>query len=96
MIKNNVRTGLIVGLLLPVVAFGLLFLLNLAFLQSETVNFSLKQSTVALFSVCANLIPVLIANKYRMEEFIRGIMFPTVLGSFAWFLYFDPMNFFGS
>lgn len=94
--RNNVVTGLIVGLSLPIVAFGLLFLLNLAFMQSETVNFSFKQSSVALFSICANLIPVLIANKHRMEEFIRGIMFPTVLGSFAWFLYYDPMNFFGN
>jgi hypothetical protein len=31
-----------------------------------------------------------------MDEFIRGIMFPTVLGSFVWFFIFDPMQLFGS
>jgi hypothetical protein len=96
MIKNNFLHGLIIGIFLPVLAFAFVWGVNLAFMQAENFNFSFKQSTVALLSICANLIPVLIANKNRYEEFIRGIMFPTVLGSFIWFFYYDPVNMFGN
>jgi hypothetical protein len=96
MIKNKFIHGLLIGLLLPLISFAVLYFFNSALIQSETVNFSFKTPTVALFSICSNLIPAIIANKNRYDEFIRGIMFPTVLGSFAWFIYFDPIQMFGS
>jgi hypothetical protein len=94
MIKDKFYVGLIIGILLPLATFGILFLFNIAFKGSEGINFSFKTSTVALLAICINLIPTIYANRLRYENFIRGIMFPTVLGSFVWFFYFDPMNLF--
>jgi hypothetical protein len=94
MIKDKFYVGLIIGILLPFATFGLLFLFNMAFKGSEGVSFSFKSSTIALFAICINLIPTIFANRLRYENFIRGIMFPTVLGSFVWFFYFDPMQLF--
>ena len=94
LIKNNVIHGLIVGIVLPLVVFGILYGMNRVLITNEVSRISFKLSSVALFSICANLLPVLVANKRMMEEFIRGMMFPTVLGAFAWFFYFDPIGLF--
>ena len=94
LIKNNVIHGLIVGIVLPLVVFGRLYGMNRVLITNEVSRISFKLSSVALFSICANLLPVLVANKRMMEEFIRGMMFPTVLGAFAWFFYFDPIGLF--
>lgn len=45
-------------------------------------------STLILMAFCVNLIPTFVANKRYMEEFIRGIMVPTVIYCFIWFFYF--------
>jgi hypothetical protein len=92
MIKNNFFYGLIWGILLPLLVFGLFFLFNYALKNNENAMISFRISTVALFSICTNLIPVFYANKQLMDDFIRGIMFPTFLGSVIWFFYFDPIN----
>ena len=94
LIKNNVIHGLIVGILVPLLVFGLLYSVNRVLITSDAGSISFKLSSVALFAICANLIPVLIANKRYWEEFIRGIMLPTVVGAFVWFFYFDPIGLF--
>jgi hypothetical protein len=94
LIKNNVFYGLIIGIVLPILVFALLYAVNRVLITNELSRISFKLSSVALFSICANLLPVLVANKQMMEEFIRGMMFPTVLGAFAWFFYFDPVGLF--
>jgi len=94
MIKDNFFNGLIWGILLPILVFGLFFLFNYALMHNESAIISFRSSTVVLFSICANLIPVIYANKRLMDEFIRGIMFPTFLGSVIWFFYFDPVDLF--
>jgi len=94
LIKNNVFYGLIIGIILPILVFGILYGMNRVLITNDVSRISFKLSSVALFSICANLLPVLAANKQYMEEFIRGMMFPTVLGAFAWFFYFDPVGLF--
>ncbi len=97
-IQDNFLTGLITGLIIPLAGFGLLWFLNNAMMKANTFGSStlewagFKTSTLVLMAICINLIPVLFANKHRMDEFIRGIMFPTVIGSFVWFFYFDPLQ----
>jgi hypothetical protein len=98
MIKDNFLNGLIIGLIIPIVGFGLLWFINNGLMKANAFGSStlewagFKTSTLVLMAICINLIPVLYANRKRMEEFIRGIMFPTVIGSFVWFFYFDPLQ----
>ena len=94
MIKDRFYHGLIIGIILPLLTFGILFLINIAVNNSTELDISFRLSTLCLISVCSNLIPTIFANRWRYENFIRGIMFPTIIGSFEWFFYFNPMNLF--
>jgi len=94
MIKDKFIYGLIMGTVLPLITLGILLLLNKVLNDSTEVQFSFKLSSICLFAICVNLIPTIFANRWRYENFIRGIMFPTIIGSFVWFFYFNPMNLF--
>lgn len=94
MIKDKFIYGLILGTVLPLLTLLILLLLNKAMNDSNQVEFIFKLSSVCLFAICANLIPTIFANRWRYENFIRGIMFPTIIGSFVWFFYFNPLNLF--
>lgn len=97
MIKNKFPYGLITGILLPILAYALLWAFDYSLITSNkdlvTGNSQLmwtgfKPSTLVLMALCTNLIPTYFANKRRMDEYIRGIMIPTVIYSFIWFFYF--------
>ena len=97
MIRNKFINGFLVGLVLPVVALIALYYLDQALASSESVNITgderrvwqgFKLRTLVLIALCFNVIPTYLANKRRFEEFIRGIMVPTVLFCFVWFFYF--------
>jgi hypothetical protein len=93
MIKDKFIYGLVIGLALPLLTFVILFFINMA-LNSTEIQLSFKFESLCLFSICVNLIPTIFANRWRYENFIRGIMFPTIIGSFVWFFYFNPLNLF--
>lgn len=97
MIKNKFINGLAMGIILPLLFFPIVYYVDLALITSESVSITrddrfiwqgFKTSTLVLMSLCVNLIPTYIANKRYQEEFIRGIMIPTVLYCFVWFFYF--------
>jgi len=100
MFKNTFLHGLIWGLITPIVGGGLFYLFDLWLIENEMFGQvptwdGFKNPTRLLIAVCFNLIPSFIANRRRMDEFVRGIMFPTVIGAFAWLFYIDPLNLFG-
>jgi len=82
MFKNKFIYGFLTGILIPALVFGFLFAINMSELQ-----FSFKAPSLILYSLCANALPAMWANKKRWDEYIRGIMIPTVLGCFIWFFY---------
>lgn len=96
-IKNKFSNGLITGIVLPLLAFGIIYLFDQSLISSKSVKVTsnshflwtgFKQSTLILMAFCVNLIPTYIANKRYREEFIRGIMIPTVVYCFIWFFYY--------
>ena len=102
MFQNKFTHGLLLGIILPLIAYAGLYYLDGALITSETVSMTrddrfiwrgFKRSTLILMALCVNLIPTYIANKRYLEEFIRGIMVPTVIYCFIWFFYFRE-NFF--
>lgn len=97
MLKNKFIYGFTMGLLIPLVTYPIIYLFDQALISSETVNITgndhflwtgFKNSTLLLMAFCCNLIPTYFANKRYMEEFIRGMMIPTVIYCFIWFFYF--------
>lgn len=91
--KNNIGYGIVVGVLLPAVAFGLLYF---TFAQMEsaglgsTVGFatSFRMRTAALVAICLNAIPMNLFSRRRYTEAVRGIVFPTTVYVVAWLIYF--------
>lgn len=96
-LKNRFSYGLIIGIILPLLSYGIIYVFDQSLISSKTVrvtsnsNFlwtGFKESTLILMAFCINLIPTYFANKRYREEFIRGIMIPTVSYCFIWFFYY--------
>ncbi len=95
MIQNKLINGLAIGIILPLVMYPIFDGLDQWIVANDVLNKLLdspnmvwagfKESTLVLFMICANLVPTFLANKRRYEEFVRGIMIPTVIYCFIWF-----------
>lgn len=101
-IQNKFSSGLILGIIIPLISYAALYFLDQALMYSKSVSLTgnqqllfagFKPSTLVLMAICFNLIPTYFANKRYMEEFIRGIMVPTIIYSFIWFFYFKDSFF---
>jgi hypothetical protein len=91
--RDSVWTGLIIGLLLPVVVYGVLFLLY-AFLDSigvfSDIGFTedFRTRTLGLISICSNLVLMQTFRKSYRNETIRGILIASMILVTAWFFKF--------
>ena len=94
MLKDKFIYGFLTGIILPSITLGILLLISKALNDNHASQIRFKMSTICILAICSNLIPTIFANRLRYENYIRGIMFPTVIGSFAWFFYFNPMSLF--
>ncbi len=81
--------------LAPMLVYILLTWLNEVIVEKATISsgfMGFKESTVVLFAICINLVPTFFADRKKMDEFVRGIMIPTVLFAIGWFFYFNPLG----
>ncbi len=85
--KDTYLLGVLMGIFLPVMFYGFLFLINLLILNIFDLNFIIKQSTLQLISIFINLFPVryyFVNLKY--EKTGRGILFITFVYLVFYFL----------
>jgi len=80
--KNSMPFGLILGIIIPIVAFGLLYGLEAASGKD------FKEQTIVLLAICFNLIPFNIFNKKKHIQSMRGVILPTIIFAFAWALHY--------
>ncbi|MCH2023411.1 MAG: hypothetical protein MK207_13125 [Saprospiraceae bacterium] len=101
-LKNKFSFGLTTGIILPILAYAIIYVFDNALISSKSVKITgnshflwtgFKTSTLILMAFCVNLIPTYFANKKYKDEFIRGIMIPTVVYCFIWFFYFKDSFF---
>ena len=91
--RDSVWTGLVIGILLPVVVYGVLFLLY-AFLDSmgvfSDIGFAedFRTRTLGLIAICSNLILMQTFRKSYRNETIRGILIASMILVIAWFFKF--------
>ena len=90
---NNIIVGIITGLLVPVLAYGLWTLLfnlltSVGVMDPSGFSASWRLRTVALLSICMNIIPFNLHKKWRHSESMRGLIFPTILFVIVWVIYF--------
>lgn len=99
MLKNKFIYGFVMGLILPLLAYPSFIFLDHWLVKDDIITklignshmiwSGFKESTLLLFVISINLVPTFFANKRRLDEFVRGIMIPTVLFCFAWFFYYS-------
>lgn len=97
--KDSVFTGIIIGMLTPVIGYFVvesIFALLTHFELMEYVSSSgssKRQRTLALLGICCSLIPFHIAKRNYWNQTLRGIVFPTLIYVVAWIYYFKDVLF---
>jgi len=91
--KDKIVIGLILGFLLPVVGYAILLeifdqLSSNGIISDEGFSHTFRERTIALLAICFNLIPFAFFNRRRMQNGMRGLVFPTVLFVIIWLFYF--------
>ncbi|MBX2890271.1 MAG: hypothetical protein KF734_05040 [Saprospiraceae bacterium] len=91
--QNKIWTGLLVGLVLPILGailifniFKLLAALGGASGEGFTPNFRERTSLVIAFAL--NLFPMNLFRKRRWDLAMRGVVIATTLLAFAWVAYY--------
>lgn len=92
-IRNSVVSGLIWGVGLPVLTYGVLFGLytlldKVGFLSDIGFAPDFRIRTLGLIAICTNLLLIQFYRKAYKHEFVRGILMSTMLLVVIWFLFF--------
>ena len=88
--KDSIFIGLAVGAIVPVLGFlGIQFIfeqLSIAGLMDSggTGYYSKRFRSLALFSLCCNLIPLNVFRKRKWDNAMRGVVFPTLIYAGFW------------
>ncbi len=94
--RNEIWAGLVFALLLPTVAFLLLYnlfgLLEQAGAASgEGFSASFRERTLSLVALTLNLIPLHIYRRRRWDLAMRGVVIATGLIAIGWVLWFGRL-----
>ena len=87
--------GLIMGALVPVIAYALLLSLKDALISSGVLpqiweTFPSTIRTIGVLAICANLIVIQFFNARRYTNAMRGLIFPTFAFMLLWFVIYGP------
>ncbi|MEE9438924.1 MAG: hypothetical protein V3V14_07995 [Saprospiraceae bacterium] len=97
--KNSVFTGLIIGAIVPVLGYMLVEFIFSLLTQAGLMEYvsgtgtSRRMRTIALLGICCNLIPFNICRKYKWDDTMRGIVFPTLIYVGFWLYQFSNLLF---
>ncbi len=91
--EDGVLIGIITGILVPVLAYGLLTLLftlltQVGIMDPTGFSESWRLRTIALLAICANLVPFQMHKGWHNDQSMRGLIFPTILFVAIWVFYF--------
>lgn len=83
--KNNLAFGLVCGILVPIIGYGILE--GLFSLLSMLVNEGYgkwSMRTISLLAICFNLIPFNFYKNKKYVQSMRGVILPTVIFAVVW------------
>ena len=91
--KDNFWLGVIIGLCLPVAAYGILLTLvdfvDAQFLPPDmNISRGFRERTLSVIAICGNLIPFHIYNRRYAGNTMRGMVFPTMAFVGLWFWFY--------
>ena len=79
--RNNINIGIGLGLLIPIIGFGI-------FVGLTHLGLPFRIRTLAVMSICLNLITLRLFQARRANESIRGITLATVGLAIIWLIYY--------
>ncbi|MBU6340091.1 MAG: hypothetical protein KGS48_01240 [Bacteroidetes bacterium] len=93
--KNQIFTGLLVGILLPLVSFALLYqvfsLLEIKGAASSSgLSANFRERTLAIVAIAINLLPLNLYRRRRFDLAIRGIVLATAVLAIIWVIRYVP------
>jgi hypothetical protein len=85
--KDHLISGIIIGLLLPVVAFAVFYLLNTLILRFFSLSHLLKDSSIVLLAIASNMLALrYYLVKAKFEKTGMSILFLTFIFGIAYFI----------
>jgi hypothetical protein len=87
--RNHVLVGLVIGLMIPIVGYALLLSLleiidaNAGFSQVQLAS-AIKPKTLALLSICIDILIMQYYRKMRAEESMRGVFIAVGVLAVTW------------
>lgn len=96
--KDSILIGIVLGIMLPFVGYAVILELYDQLESSQIISDiglseTFRKRTIALLSICLNLIPFSLFNQRRFHNSMRGVIFPTVAYVITWLLYFSSSIF---
>jgi len=89
--NDNNALGAIIGLLLPIAAFGLLYTINHFIITSCNLDMFMRDSTMKLLSIVFNVIPIrYYFLKLKFEQTGRGVLLVTFVYVVVYFWLIYP------
>jgi hypothetical protein len=98
--RNQLSTGLLIGIIVPLIGFGIIYglfqLLDAAGVMSDS-GFSprFRERTAALVAIALNAVALNRYQKMRFTETMRGIVVPTAVYVVIWLFVFRESIFGG-
>lgn len=81
---DSLLAGLLIGLLLPFVAYAILLQINDIAVDYFTDFYGINPKGLTVMALCSNLIPFQAMKRRRFDENLRGIVIGTSIYFFAW------------
>lgn len=96
--KNSISAGLILGIVIPLLAFPLFYGLftgmeSMSWMSDEGFRPQFKLRTTAILAIAMNAIALNKFQKKRFDESMRGVVFPTFIYVVIWVLVFGKTIF---
>ena len=96
--KNELRTGLIVGVALPLLGTAMLFIIYRileasGWASQEGLTSYFRLRTISLLAICLNIIPMRWYFSKRFVDAMRGVVLSTFIFGVAWVLVFKDQLF---
>ncbi len=91
---NSLFTGILIGAAVILVGYAVITLLfefmeSTGFMDEAGSAGEKRKRTVWLIAICLNIITIQLLRKKRTHNTQRGVSIVTVLGAFAWFIYYN-------
>ena len=92
--KNSLGLGLLLGAVIPFVAYALLMVLNEQIFESGNLGAGgdspiFDNNSLLLFAICFNLIPFTFYQRNRFSKSMRGVLGATLIYAMVWLFWFS-------